>query len=149
MRWWCGLCSSAVRETGVAFVGVVGAGGETGVAFAGVNGFVLGVSRRALVWWVSSVSVSCRALVWWVSSVGVSCRALVSWVSSASVGAHVVAHLLHARPFGVARLFERSHESGRARPHVVMMLDVTRSTGCSLRSHLPSRCDGASLAISR
>ena len=42
-------------ETGVAFAGVVGAGGETGVAFVGVNGFVLGVSRRALV-----LRVSCR-----------------------------------------------------------------------------------------
>ena len=135
MRWWCGLCSSAVRETGVAFVGVAGAARETDIAFAGVNGLILGGWSRALVLWVSSA--------------GVSRCALVSWVSNASVGAHVVAHLLHARPFGVARLFERSHESGRARPHVVMMLDVTRSAGCSLRSHPPSRRDGASLAISR
>ena len=149
MRWWCGLCSSAVRETGVAFVGVAGAARETDIAFVGVNGLVLGGWSRALVSWVSSAGVSCRALVSRVSSAGVSRRALVSWVSNASVGAHVVAHLLHARPFGVARLFERSHESGRARPHVVMMLDVTRSAGCSLRSHPPSRRDGASLAISR
>ena len=73
MRWcvlrWCVLCSSAVRETGVAFAGLVGVGGETGVAFAGVNGPVLGGWSRAL----------------------------VSRVSSASVGAHVVAHSLHAR----------------------------------------------------
>ena len=66
---WCVLCSSAVRETGVAFAGLVGVGGETGVAFAGVNGPVLGGWSRAL----------------------------VSGVSSASVGAHVVAHSLHAR----------------------------------------------------
>ena len=73
MRWcvlrWCVLCSSAVRETGVAFAGLVGVGGETAIAFAGVNGPVLGGWSRAL----------------------------VSWVSSASVGAHVVAHSLHAR----------------------------------------------------
>ena len=73
MRWcvlrWCVLCSSAVRETGVAFAGLVGVGGETGVAFAGVNGPVLGGWSRAL----------------------------VSWVSYVSVGARVVAHSLHAR----------------------------------------------------
>ena len=90
LRWWCGLCSLAVRETGVAFAGVVGAGGETGVAFAGVagaggetrvafagvvgaggetgvafagvNGPVLGGWGRALVSRVSSVSVGRRAL---------------------------------------------------------------------------------------
>ena len=66
---WCGLCSSAVRETGVAFAVLVGVGGETAIAFAGVNGPVLGGWSRAL----------------------------VSRVSSASVGAHVVAHSLHAR----------------------------------------------------
>ena len=63
LRWWCGLCSSAfretrvafvgvvgsVRETGNAFVGVVGVARETGVAFAGVNGPVLGLWGRALV----------------------------------------------------------------------------------------------------
>ena len=70
--------SPAVRETGVAFVGVVGGGGETGVAFAGANGRVLGGWSRALVLWVSGASVSRRALVLWVSSV--------------CVGAHAVAH---------------------------------------------------------
>ena len=41
--WWCHrLWSLAVRETGVAFAGAVGAARETGVAFAGVNGPVLG-----------------------------------------------------------------------------------------------------------
>ena len=122
---WCVLCSSAVRETGVAFAGMVGmggetgvafaglvgVGGETGVAFAGVNGPVLGgwsralvswvscvtVGRRALVSRVSYVSVGRRALVSWVSYVSVGRRALVSRVSSASVGARVVAHSLHAR----------------------------------------------------
>ena len=97
--WWCGLCSSAfretrvafvgvvgsVRETGIAFAGVVGVARETGVAFAGVNGPVLGLWGRALVSWVSNVSVSRRALVSWVSCVSVSCRALVSWVSCVSV----------------------------------------------------------------
>ena len=70
--------SSVGGETGVAFAGVVGGGGETGVAFVGVNGPVLGGWSRALVLWVSSVSVSRRALV--------------LWVSSACVGAHTVAH---------------------------------------------------------
>ena len=70
--------SSAARETGVAFAGVVGGGSETGVAFAGANGTVLGGWSRALVLWVSSASVGRRALV--------------LWVSSASVGAHAVAH---------------------------------------------------------
>lgn len=70
--------SPAVRETGVALAGVVGAGSETGVAFAGANGPVLGGWSRALVLWVSSVSVSRRALV--------------LGVSSACVGAHAVAH---------------------------------------------------------
>ena len=62
------MCLSAVRETGVAFVGLVGGGGETGVAFAGVNGPVLGGWSRAVVSWVSSASVGRRALVLWVSS---------------------------------------------------------------------------------
>ena len=79
------------RETGVAFAGVVGAGGETGVAFAGVNEPVLGGWSRALVSWVSSGSVSGRALV--------------LRVSNESIADHVVAHQLHARPFGAARLF--------------------------------------------
>ena len=78
--WWCGLCSSAFRETGVAFAGVVGVGCETGVAFAGVDGPVLGLWGRALVSWVSNVSVSRRALVSWVSCGYVRGRALVSWV---------------------------------------------------------------------
>ena len=76
---------------------MVGMGGETGVAFAGVNGPVLGGWSRALVSWVSCVTVGRRALVSWVSYVSVGRRALVSRVSSASVGAHVVAHSLHAR----------------------------------------------------
>ena len=62
----------AVRETGVAFAGLVGGGGETGVAFAGVNGPVLGGWSRALVSRVSSASVGRRALVSWVS-----CRAVL------------------------------------------------------------------------
>ena len=108
---WCVLCSSAVRETGVAFAGMVGmggetgvafaglvgVGGETGVAFAGVNGPVLGGWSRAVVSWVSCVTVGRRALVSRVSYVSVGRRALVSWVSYVSVGAHVVAHSLHAR----------------------------------------------------
>ena len=94
---WCVLCSSAVRETGVAFAGVVGVGGETGVAFAGVNGPVLGGWSRALVSGVSCVTVSRRSLVSWVSYVSGGRRGLVLRVSSASVGAHVVAHSLHAR----------------------------------------------------
>ena len=80
------MCLSAVRETGVAFVGLVGGGCETGVAFAGVNGPVLGGWSRALVLWVSSASVGRRAVVSWVSSASVGRRALVSRVSSASVG---------------------------------------------------------------
>ena len=82
VRWCCRLCSSVVRETrvafvgvvgaaretGIAFAGVVGAARETGVAFAGVVGPVLGLCGRALVSWVSCVSVSRRALVLWVSS---------------------------------------------------------------------------------
>ncbi len=71
LRWWCGLCSLAVRETGIAFAGMVGAGGETRVAFAGVNGPVLGGWGRALVSRVSSVSVGRRAVV-----LRVSCRAV-------------------------------------------------------------------------
>ena len=67
--WWCHrLWSLAVRETGVAFAGVVGGGGETGVAFAGKNGPVLGGWRRAVVLWVSGATASRRALVLWVSS---------------------------------------------------------------------------------
>ena len=86
LRWWCGLCSLAVRETGVAFAGVGGVGGETGIAFAGlvgaaretgiafagVNGPVLGGWSRAMVLWVSCASVSRRVLAsgvaffgWW------------------------------------------------------------------------------------
>ena len=42
-------------------------GRETGVAFAGVYGPVLGGWSRALVLWVSNVSVGRRALVLWVS----------------------------------------------------------------------------------
>ena len=81
LRWWCGLCSLAVRETGIAFAGMVGAGGETRVAFAGVNGPVLGGWSRAMVLWVSCVGVSRRVLVLWVSCVGVSRRALASGVA--------------------------------------------------------------------
>ena len=62
------MCLAAVGETGVAFVGLVGAARETGVAFAGVNGPVLGGWSRAVVSWVSSASVGRRALVLWVSS---------------------------------------------------------------------------------
>ena len=47
--------------------GVVGVGCETGIAFAGVVGPALGCWGRALVTWVSNVSVSRRALVLWVS----------------------------------------------------------------------------------
>ena len=77
-------------ETGVAFAGVVGAGGETGVAFAGVVGPVLGGWSRALVSGVSSVSVGRRALVSWVSSASISRRALVSCVSCRAVWGLVV-----------------------------------------------------------
>ena len=91
LRWWCGLCSLAVRETGVAFAGLVGAaretgiafagmagaggetgvafagmvgaGGETRVAFAGVNGPVLGGWSRAMVLWVSCRAVWGRVVV--------------------------------------------------------------------------------------
>ena len=71
--WWdYRLCLSAVRETGVAFAGLVGAARETGVAFAGVNGPVLGGWSRAVVSRVSSASVNRRALVSWVS-----CRAVL------------------------------------------------------------------------
>ena len=69
------MCLLAVRETGVAFAGVVGAVRETGVAFAGVNGPVFGGWSRALVSWVSSASVGRRALVSWVS-----CRAVLGLV---------------------------------------------------------------------
>ena len=114
-------------------------GCETGVAFAGVNGPVLGlwgralvsrvslvrVSRRALVSWVSNVSVSHRALASRVSLVRVSRRALVSWVSNASVGAHAVAHWLHARLVGVARLFQHCHESSHAPCDAAITLDVS------------------------
>jgi hypothetical protein len=48
----------AVRETGIAFAGLVGAVRETCVAFAGVNGPVFGGWSRALVSWVS-----CRAVL--------------------------------------------------------------------------------------
>ena len=65
------MCLLAVRETGIAFAGLVGAVRETCVAFAGVNGPVFGGWSRALVSWVSSASVGCRALVSWVS-----CRAV-------------------------------------------------------------------------
>ena len=81
LRWWCGLCSLAVRETGIAFVGVVGAARETGIAFAGVNGPVLGGWSRAMVLWVSCVGVSRRVLVLWVSCASVSRRALASGVA--------------------------------------------------------------------
>ena len=84
------MCLSAVRETGVAFVGLVGGGGETGVAFAGVNGPVLGGRSRAVVLWVSSASASRRALVSWVSSASASRRALVLWVSCWAVWGLVV-----------------------------------------------------------
>ena len=75
------MCSLAVRETGIAFAGMVGAGGETRVAFAGVNGPVLGGWSRAMVLWVSCVGVSRRALVSWVS-----CRAVWGLVGVLSVG---------------------------------------------------------------
>lgn len=68
LRWCCRLCSSAFRETRVAFVGVVGVARETGVAFAGVDGPVLSGWGRALVLRVSSVGLWGRALVSWVSS---------------------------------------------------------------------------------
>ena len=91
------MCSSAVRETGVAFAGMVGMGGETGVAFAGLVGVggetgvaFAGVNGPVLGGWS-------RALVSRVSSASVGRRALVSWVSYVSVGARVVAHSLHAR----------------------------------------------------
>ena len=84
------MCLSAVRETGVAFVGLVGGGCETGVAFAGVNGPVLGGWSRALVSWVSSASVGRRALVSRVSSASASRRALVLWVSRRAVWRLVV-----------------------------------------------------------
>ena len=98
------MCLSAVGETGVAFVGlvgvgcetgvafagVVGAARETGVAFAGVNGPVLGGWSRALVSWVSSASASRRALVSRVSSASASRRALVLWVSRRAVWGLVV-----------------------------------------------------------
>ena len=74
------MCSSAFRETGIAFAGVVGVGCETGVAFAGVNGPVLGLWGRALASRVSNVSVSCRALASRVSCGYVRGLALVSWV---------------------------------------------------------------------
>ena len=57
------MCLLAVRETGIAFAGLVGAVRETCVAFAGVNGPVFGGWSRALVSWVSSASVGRRALV--------------------------------------------------------------------------------------
>ena len=79
------MCSSAVRETGVAFAGLVGVGGETGVAFAGVNGPVLGGWSRALVSGVSCVTVGRRALVSGVSSASVGRRALVSGVACRAV----------------------------------------------------------------
>ena len=63
-------------ETGVAFVGLVGGGCETGVAFAGVNGPVLGGRSRALVSRVSSASVGRRALVSRVSSASVGRRTI-------------------------------------------------------------------------
>ena len=69
------MCSSVGGETGVAFVGVVGAARETGVAFAGVNGPVLGGWTRAVVSWVSSASVNRRAVVLWVS-----CRVVLGLV---------------------------------------------------------------------
>ena len=88
------MCLSAVRETGVAFAGVVGVGCETGVAFAGVNGPVLGGWSRAVVLWVSSASVGRRALVSRVSSASVGRRALVLWVSRRAVWRLVVVRLV-------------------------------------------------------
>ena len=79
------MCLLAVRETGIAFAGLVGAVRETCVAFAGVNGPVFGGWSCALVSRVSSASVGCRALVSWVSSASVGRRALVSWVSCRAV----------------------------------------------------------------
>ena len=69
------MCLLAVRETGIAFAGLVGAARETGVAFAGVNGPVFGGWSRAVVSRVSSVSVGRHALVSWVS-----CRAVLGLV---------------------------------------------------------------------
>ena len=46
---------------------MLGAGSETGIAFVGVDRPVLGGWSRALVLWVSNVSVGRRALVLWVS----------------------------------------------------------------------------------
>ena len=84
--WWCyRVCLLAVRETGVAFAGVVGGAHETGVAFAGVNGPVLGGWSRALVSRVSNVGISGRAVVSRVSSASVGRRALVLWVSCRAV----------------------------------------------------------------
>ena len=66
--WWCHRLRSAVgSETGIAFAVLAGSARETGVAFAGVNGPVLGGLSRALVLWVSNVSVGRCALVLWVS----------------------------------------------------------------------------------
>ena len=123
------------RETGVAFAGVLGGPVETGIAFAGVLGGPVetgiafaGVLGGPVETAIAFVGVDRPVL-------GGLSRALVSWVSSASVGAHVVAHSLHARPFGVARLFSRSHESGRARPHAAMMLDVAPLLTVASRPH--------------
>ena len=111
---WCrGLCSSAFRETGI--------------AFAGVNGPVLSGWGRALASRVSNVGLWGRALASRVSLVSVSRRALVSWVSNASVGAHAVAHWLHARLVGVARLFQHCHESSHAPCDAAITLDVSPS----------------------